>query len=111
MSLTRDNVELLRQQLGKRCRTLISDGRVLVGHFICVDKHKNVIIHGAEEFSNNASRFIGMVMIPGEHLVKFEMEVPSSMLACQNQDNRSNTGTGQLMTIEEQESTEHSLYS
>ncbi|PWY98202.1 hypothetical protein BCV70DRAFT_149949, partial [Testicularia cyperi] len=59
----------------------ISDGRALRGTFVCVDSGVNVILANTDElrFTDNSgkpttTRNVGMVMIPGEHIVKVEVE-------------------------------------
>ncbi|CAG8740884.1 32679_t:CDS:2, partial [Racocetra persica] len=51
-----------------------SDGRVFLGTFMCIDKYKNIILSQTEEFRSDEKRFVGLVMIPGKHLVKAEIE-------------------------------------
>ncbi|KAJ3241432.1 hypothetical protein HDU81_000481 [Chytriomyces hyalinus] len=64
--------------LGSTVRLEASDGRVFVGAFMCMDKEKNVILSGAEEFNSvdglEERRYVGLVMLPGAHLVSFSVE-------------------------------------
>ncbi|KAJ3043803.1 hypothetical protein HDV00_004211 [Rhizophlyctis rosea] len=70
------DVAKLRTYLSRKCRITASDGRVFVGHFMCIDKGRNIILSGTEESNKfGEKRFLGLVMIPGKHLVKAEMEV------------------------------------
>jgi len=55
--------ELLESLLGRRVRVTLSDGRVIDGTFECVDSGVNVIVQ---------DRALGLVMVPGEHVAKFE---------------------------------------
>ena len=78
-----NDLDELKSRLGKKVRVLLSDGRVIHGDFQCMDKDLNCIIgsameyHGmsnlmasGEETSDIPSRFLGMAMVPGNHLLK-----------------------------------------
>ncbi|CAG8511800.1 7833_t:CDS:2, partial [Paraglomus brasilianum] len=52
----------------------VSDGRIFFGTFVCVDKYKNMILAHTDEYRDDEKRFVGLVMIPGKHLVKAEIE-------------------------------------
>ncbi|KAF9377278.1 hypothetical protein CPB97_010295 [Podila verticillata] len=98
-------VAKLRSLLNRNTRIEITDGRLFVGQFMCIDHSKNIILAGAYESrphgtatgteaeaqettgaarlapdvgSNKKSdedrRFVGLVMIPGHHIVKAEMD-------------------------------------
>lgn len=41
---------------------------------MCIDKYKNIILSQTEEFRSSEKRFVGLVMIPGKHLIKAEIE-------------------------------------
>ncbi|CAO3689828.1 unnamed protein product [Rhizopus microsporus] len=41
---------------------------------MCVDKQKNVILANTKEYRGAEERLVGLVMIPGKHLVKMETE-------------------------------------
>ncbi|ORY90499.1 hypothetical protein BCR43DRAFT_499400 [Syncephalastrum racemosum] len=69
-----DNVKELRSCLNFKARVHISDGRVFIGTFVCTDKQKNIILAHTEEFRGREQRLVGLVMIPGKHLVKIETE-------------------------------------
>jgi small nuclear ribonucleoprotein (snRNP)-like protein len=43
------NVHLLRSYLNFKARIEISDGRIFIGTFVCIDKQKNIILAQAEE--------------------------------------------------------------
>ncbi|KAJ3159739.1 N-alpha-acetyltransferase 38, NatC auxiliary subunit [Geranomyces michiganensis] len=64
----------LASLLNERMRITISDGRVFVGYFMCIDRSRNTILAAADEFKNDERRFVGLIMIPGNHLVKAEIE-------------------------------------
>ncbi|KAI8885068.1 Sm-like ribonucleoprotein [Backusella circina FSU 941] len=70
-----ENIKRLTSYLFINLRIKITDGRVFIGTFVCVDKEKNIILAQAEEFrGGNEKRLVGLVMIPGNHLVKVETE-------------------------------------
>ncbi|KAL0094456.1 hypothetical protein F4703DRAFT_1726842 [Phycomyces blakesleeanus] len=87
-----ENIQRLRTYLNFKTRIQISDGRTFIGVFMCVDKDKNIILAHAEEFRGGdcniildsiqyhiysfkyEKRLVGLVMIPGKHLVKVEAE-------------------------------------
>lgn len=80
------------QFLHRTCLVHIPDGRVFKGTFTCIDDGMNLILSQAEEWRlhpstststsvlstteerKTSSRFVGMVMIKGEDLVKIEVE-------------------------------------
>ncbi|TPX64398.1 hypothetical protein SpCBS45565_g05913 [Spizellomyces sp. 'palustris'] len=68
-------IQRLRDYLNHKARITISDGRIFIGHFVCIDKGQNTILAGAEEFKNGERRFVGLIMVPGKHLIKAEFEV------------------------------------
>ena len=70
----------LRQWLNKNMRIELSDGRVLVGIFLCTDKKANVILGScAERMSDQAEdcnepRVLGLAMVPGKHIVSIKVD-------------------------------------
>ena len=77
--------------IGRRLRVQISDGRVIVGEFECLDKDGNILVDRAREYwiasgetnrqtgdelslTSENGRRIGYVMIPGPHVVKCEVQ-------------------------------------
>ncbi|KAF3009581.1 hypothetical protein E8E13_006138 [Curvularia kusanoi] len=85
----------LSQFIGKNLRIHSSDGRVFGGQMKCTDKDRNVILSLAYEYrapsaeairkaveeSGKAStsvpwnsRYVGLVVVPGEHIKKIEFE-------------------------------------
>ncbi|KAJ3300666.1 hypothetical protein HK104_008600 [Borealophlyctis nickersoniae] len=73
-SHAQDPIETLRARLSSRTRISCSDGRTFIGHFMCTDKEKNIVLAGTEEFKHGERRFVGLIMIPGKYLDKIEME-------------------------------------
>jgi small nuclear ribonucleoprotein (snRNP)-like protein len=66
-----DGREFLRSLLNKTLQVKLTDGRILIGQFLCIDKDANLIIGSAVEYStDNISaepRTLGLAMIPGRH--------------------------------------------
>ncbi|KAK7165180.1 hypothetical protein R3I94_003526 [Phoxinus phoxinus] len=86
-SLARCKLENL---LNKSMRIRMTDGRTLVGLFLCTDRDCNVILGSAQEFlkstgtqctpdsfSQGEPRVLGLAMIPGHHVVSIEVESES----------------------------------
>jgi small nuclear ribonucleoprotein (snRNP)-like protein len=69
--------------LGSKIRIQISDGRILIGNLYCIDYRKNVILIDTKEYRTRKNdpekkfkpieRYIGMALIPGKHLVSFQV--------------------------------------
>lgn len=71
----------LRNWLNKTLRVEMSDGRVLIGIFLCTDREANIILGSCAEYlpgeqtnettiaSNDDARMLGLVMVPGKHIV------------------------------------------
>ncbi|KAG2219971.1 hypothetical protein INT45_002185 [Circinella minor] len=68
------NIKKLRSYLNFKTRITITDGRIFIGTFVCTDKQKNIILTQTKEFRGDEHRMVGLVMIPGKHLVKVETE-------------------------------------
>ncbi|XP_061768606.1 N-alpha-acetyltransferase 38, NatC auxiliary subunit [Nerophis ophidion] len=78
LSQTRQKLEGL---LNKNMRIRMTDGRTLVGLFLCTDRDCNIILGSAQEFlkstdtfSQGEPRVLGLAMIPGHHVVSIEVE-------------------------------------
>ncbi|XP_077445323.1 N-alpha-acetyltransferase 38, NatC auxiliary subunit-like isoform X2 [Stigmatopora argus] len=80
-----DTSSLARQKLqgllNKNMRICMTDGRTLVGLFLCTDRDCNVILGSAQEFLKSADTFsqteprvLGLAMIPGHHVVSIKAE-------------------------------------
>ncbi|CEG70932.1 hypothetical protein G6F70_000682 [Rhizopus microsporus] len=67
-------IQQLASYLNFQARITITDGRIFIGTFMCVDKQKNVILANTKEYRGAEERLVGLVMIPGKHLVKMETE-------------------------------------
>mmetsp|Transcript_1316 Transcript_1316/g.1391 ORF Transcript_1316/g.1391 Transcript_1316/m.1391 type:complete len:104 (-) Transcript_1316:148-459(-) len=80
---TRSGVKALKAQLNKVFRVTLSDDRRVIGRFSCVDKQSNLVFSDAAEVRylvnddhqrRRVKRFIGNVVIPGNHIKKFELD-------------------------------------
>ncbi|KAL4631464.1 N(alpha)-acetyltransferase 38, NatC auxiliary subunit-like [Arapaima gigas] len=78
----------LENLLNKSMRVRMTDGRTLVGLFLCTDRDCNVILGSAQEFlkssdsfSQGEPRVLGLAMIPGHHVVSIEVESDSLLSA------------------------------
>ncbi|KAI8895262.1 hypothetical protein BC833DRAFT_601855 [Globomyces pollinis-pini] len=69
---------MLEEYLDSKLTIHISDGRSFTGFFVCVDHDCNIILSSTTEYSKsqsiddiwNGKRFIGWVMVPGNHITK-----------------------------------------
>lgn len=100
MATDTDNIAQLRGYLNHKARIAITDGRVFIGTFVCTDKQKNIILAHTTEYRGGTAlltmgplvtshalflfldehRIVGLVMIPGKHLVKMEIEDLESVI-------------------------------
>ncbi|KAG8194626.1 hypothetical protein JTE90_003103 [Oedothorax gibbosus] len=75
----------LRQQLeswlNKNMKIQMTDGRVLIGIFLCTDRDRNVILGSCAEYlqieneeSVEEPRVLGLAMVPGHHIVSIEVD-------------------------------------
>lgn len=88
------------QLLGATLRIKIRDGRIIIGHFHCFDKNQNVILTDSREYIsstappkkntkkgkkqeipiddlaplNGTSRSLGMILVPGKHIISIHTE-------------------------------------
>ncbi|XP_013138785.1 PREDICTED: N-alpha-acetyltransferase 38, NatC auxiliary subunit-like isoform X2 [Papilio polytes] len=81
----KDNGEIdgktkLRKWLNMNFRIEMTDGRVLIGVFLCTDRDANVILGACSEYlkSNDGEteepRVLGLVMVPGRHIVSIKID-------------------------------------
>lgn len=74
----RPAIKLLRSWLNKNIKVVMSDGRCLIGNFLCTDRTGNVIIGSCNEYTcdpdsqhhSEEPRMLGLAMVPGPHIVK-----------------------------------------
>lgn len=70
----------LRSWLNKTFKVEMSDGRILIGVFLCTDRDANVILGScseylsADEVGSGEPRILGLVMIPGKHIVSLQLD-------------------------------------
>ncbi|KAI1338292.1 hypothetical protein F5Y15DRAFT_124687 [Xylariaceae sp. FL0016] len=87
----------LKSLLNKTLRIYATDGRMFIGTFKCTDTHRNVVLSLTHEYrqpsqqklaeaaaalssdadtvkADMTSRYLGLVVVPGEHIVKIEVE-------------------------------------
>lgn len=66
----------LQSWLYRELRIQLTDGRILKGNFLCTDADANVILGMCMEDTEKGGevRMLGLVMVPGRHIVKMEME-------------------------------------
>lgn len=78
----------LRVLLNKNMKIHLSDGRVLIGIFLCTDKEANVILGCCAEYMSsqaadlagsgeNEPRILGLAMVPGKHIVSIHVDASS----------------------------------
>ena len=98
--------EYLREMLNKLMKIKLSDGRILIGVFLCTDRDSNVILGSCSEYVvdqgnedesrpvdatnkvedsefdptlNIEPRILGLAMVPGKHIVSIHLdELPES---------------------------------
>ncbi|XP_057290426.1 N-alpha-acetyltransferase 38, NatC auxiliary subunit-like [Hydractinia symbiolongicarpus] len=68
--------------LNKSMKVEISDGRTLIGQFLCTDADENIILGSCQEFIGNPSdenaeepRLLGLAMIPGRHVKTMHVDM------------------------------------
>lgn len=73
----------LRSWLNKTFRVEMTDGRILTGVFLCTDRDANIILGSCSEYlpadgkiksPNEEPRMLGLVMIPGKHIVNIHID-------------------------------------
>jgi len=70
--------ELLRRLLNNKLAISLTDGRTLVGTFVCVDRDANIILGSASEYPDSEvvgdGRILGLAMVPGRHVVSIKVD-------------------------------------
>mmetsp|Transcript_8800 Transcript_8800/g.13139 ORF Transcript_8800/g.13139 Transcript_8800/m.13139 type:complete len:115 (+) Transcript_8800:25-369(+) len=70
------NEAAIRDYIDLPVRVQISDGRVMVGKFVCCDNDLNIVMTGSQEVpvgEKGKSCLLGLILIPGKHVVKVEV--------------------------------------
>lgn len=69
-----DSRSKLKSWLGHTFKILITDGREIVGGFVCTDRDANVILEYAWEYAQASDnikqepRSLGLALVPGHHI-------------------------------------------
>lgn len=53
----------------------MTDGRTLIGLFLCTDSDANIILGMCSEFREDEERSLGLVIVPKKHIVRIEVDV------------------------------------
>ncbi|XP_014778225.1 N-alpha-acetyltransferase 38, NatC auxiliary subunit [Octopus bimaculoides] len=76
-----DGRRKLQRWLNKNMKIKMSDGRTLIGIFLCTDRDRNVILGSCEEYLNSPDaeepeepRILGLAMVPGHHIVSLHVD-------------------------------------
>ncbi|KAL5037901.1 hypothetical protein BDV3_001896 [Batrachochytrium dendrobatidis] len=64
----------LKQYLNHKVHITVTDERVFIGFFVCIDRNCNLVLNAANEQDNGVLRFVGTVIIKGEDIVKAQVE-------------------------------------
>ena len=67
------NLDWLQSLVGSRVQSTLSDSRRVVGHVACIDGSGNLLILGAQEWIGSQERYVGLVLVPAQHLLKLEV--------------------------------------
>lgn len=80
-SQARPERQKLENWLNKSMRIRMTDGRTLVGVFLCTDCDCNIIVGSCEEYlrppdsePREDPRILGLAMIPGKHVISIEID-------------------------------------
>uniref|UniRef100_A0A182NSI3 Sm domain-containing protein n=1 Tax=Anopheles dirus TaxID=7168 RepID=A0A182NSI3_9DIPT len=72
----RDNPKrmMIKSWLNRLFRIKMTDGRILIGYFVCTDADANVVLQATSEYTEvgGEERTLGLVMIPGRYIVSIE---------------------------------------
>ncbi|XP_050100728.1 N-alpha-acetyltransferase 38, NatC auxiliary subunit isoform X2 [Anopheles aquasalis] len=68
---------ILKTLLNRMFRIKMTDGRILIGFFVCTDADANVVLQLASEYTEigGEERYLGLVMIPGRYIVSIEQRI------------------------------------
>lgn len=53
----------------------MSDGRTLIGYFLCTDRDANIILGMSSEYRDDEERTLGLVIVPKKHIISIEVGV------------------------------------
>jgi small nuclear ribonucleoprotein (snRNP)-like protein len=75
MAAGREALDAARELLDKRLKVTVPDGRILTGHFSCLDKQGNLVLSRTTQVSSlGTERFLGVVVVPSRQRVRCELE-------------------------------------
>ncbi|KAJ1022455.1 hypothetical protein NDA16_003444 [Ustilago loliicola] len=90
--------------VGRTSIVHIPDGRAFCGTFLCVDSGLNIILANTDETRTAAegrtsTRNVGMVMIPGDYVVKVEIQedAPQPNADSTHDQKRNNVASSSMM--------------
>lgn len=79
---------LLQSWLKRKMKIKLTDGRIVVGVFMCTDSECNIILGQCREYrtinddsnelSSEEPRVLGLAMVPGHHIVSIWVDVNES---------------------------------
>ncbi|KAI1105710.1 Sm-like ribonucleoprotein [Jackrogersella minutella] len=93
-----EGAAFLKSLLNRHLRIYTTDGRLFIGQFRCTDTHSNVVLSLTYEYrqpsqqklieaaaaaagsekgtvaADMTSRYLGLIVVPGEHIAKMEVE-------------------------------------
>ncbi|KUJ18936.1 uncharacterized protein LY89DRAFT_780906 [Mollisia scopiformis] len=107
MAQTKTQAEsYLASLLGKTLRVTTTDTRMFLGQFKCTDSDQNIILSQTFEYrlppppkepgtttQDLTSRYLGLVVVPGEYITKVEVEAFESQLSREERE-RFGVGSG-----------------
>ncbi|KAG4302017.1 hypothetical protein PCANB_001928 [Pneumocystis canis] len=67
--------KLLETWLLKTVRITLLDFRVFTGKLICIDNDGTCILSETQEFNKGRKRSIGLVVLPGKNISRFEVNL------------------------------------
>lgn len=70
---------LLRSLLNEHFRVVISDGRIIEGQLVCLDKDCNIILAHCDETDTSTGTTLQreMLVVPGKHIQTIERKIAS----------------------------------
>lgn len=79
----------LQLWLYRSMRIVMTDGRILIGIFLCTDSDANVILGVCSEYTKSGGdeRMLGLVMVPGTQLNCLKMFILSKIYKIQKNNN------------------------
>ena len=71
-------VQKIASLVGRKVAIEMTDGRVMVGEFVCIDSDKNFVLNRTHQYQKSVTgqyekRFNADVIIPGKHVVKVRL--------------------------------------